>query len=368
MSNKTTVSCLQNVIGLADAYCICSEEGKPENFSVSLAGRYVADHEFGLPMSKLEELKFRNDETVWDWLAARRTNGTKAFLSDLQLNIPEANRIAFNKYGGFIGDIKEWSYSLQGLKGRTGAGYHPKLYRGVQATIHGVRLWYPGLTSGQVDFHLSTDLLKGITTPHYSLAFSGNVGNIIHVNIPADSPLIIDLEDEYGEPVSIFATVANGGNMPFNTRFFCATCGTPSWGKFFSPQAINIDDNLTQLIPLAQDFTCSYGSANYGLALSLTVECSDNWLCNSMNYTAAWPRIMAEALQMYCHRDAFLEILKMEFMTPASFFGRDETKARVDLINAELAKRMPYLGVNVPISLSDCLICDDRIQVVDNLI
>lgn len=355
------------VVGLAEEGCICSEEGRPEGWSDSLSGRYLADENYGLPMSKLEKLPFSNGSTVWDWLLAKRKQGTRAFLSDLALNIPEGNRVAYNKHEGFIGDVKEWSYPLVNLNGFTGVGLHPKMFRGVQMKIRGFRLYYPGLTDGTVNVYLSTALLQGDTDPAYSIAFTGNTGNVIHVLVPTASPIEIDLADTYGQPVSVFAMVENGGNMPMNTRFFCSTCGVPAWGKFFTPQNISVAA-IDDLIPICQGRFVQYGSANHGIAIDLSVECSDSWMCGSMNYTAHWPRVMSEALQLFQQREAMTSILKMEAARPAVIFGREELKKQVENINALLPGRMTYLGNNIPISLSDCLVCQDQIQVMENLI
>lgn len=364
---NNTVTCLSNVIGLAESGCVCTEEGRPENYAESLSGRYLADEHYGLSMAKLERLPFGNDLNVWSWLEARRKSGTRQFLSALAMNIPDDNRVAMEKHTGFIGDIKEWSYGLVGLNAITGIGLHPKMYRGVQTKIKGFRLAYPGLTEGNIDIRLSTDLLMGVTTAHRTLAFTGNTGNFIHVNVPTNAPLEIDMADQYGQPVSIIVTLANDGNMPLNTRFFCSTCGTPAWGKFFSPQNISVA-TVDQLIPIAQNRYVQYGAANHGIAVDLTVECSDSWLCSDMNYSARWPRVMAEALQLSQQFDAMQNILRMEATRPSVIFGREELKTWMKNITDILTVHMKYLGVNIPVAMSDCLVCADMISVEDNLI
>lgn len=364
---NNTVTCLQNVVGLAEASCVCTEDDRPEGWSDSLSGRYLADENFGLPMSKLEKLPFPNDLNVWSWLQARQKSGTRQFLTNLAMNIPDGNRVAMEKHSGFIGDIKEWSYGLVGLNAITGIGLHPKMYRGVQTRIKGFRLGYPGLETGNIEVRLSTDLLLGNTTAFRTLAFTGNTGNFIQVNVPTGTPLEIDMADVYGQPVSIFVTVVNGGNMPLNTRFFCSTCGTPGWGKFFSPQNVSVAA-VADLIPIAQNRFVQYGAANHGIAVDLSVECSDSWLCGDMNYSARWPRVMSECLQLHQQADTMQNILRMEATRPSVIFGRDELKKWIENINTILEKNMKYLGVNIPITMSDCLVCNDLISVEDNLI
>lgn len=251
--NRDPKECLKLSVGLVPSSCPCIEEGRPADYATSLSGLYIANQEFGLPIEKLQALKFNDDENVWTFLEKCREDAISTFLTDLNKNIPDAHKIYANKYSGFVGNIKEYSYTVANLKARIGEVLVPKKWMGLKAQIKGVRIFIPGLTDGTIDVHLSTDLLKGDTTPHYQLPFTGNTGDVLHVDVPANLPLIIDLHDQYNERVEIFFSVLRAGNDPLNTKFHCSTCNTlPAWSKFFSPKQINVD-TLDELVTIAND-------------------------------------------------------------------------------------------------------------------
>ncbi len=358
--------CLKNVVGLVPATCDCSEEGRPADYATSTSGLFLLDRNYGLNFERINQLTFPPGVTVWDFLENMRSQAIGFFFSDLGRNIPEANKNTALKYQGFVGMVDQFNYTISGLGERVGYGLVPIMYKGLVAKIRGFRVLLQGLTDGVIDVHLSTQLLEGVTTPYRSFSFTGNTGKALQVNVPDGEPLIIDLVDRYNMPVTMFFSIVRGAFDPHNAKFHeCGSCGTtPSWWKVFRPQLISIDDTADALYGLAQRTqTCSYAQYTNGLAVDLAVDCSNGWICQDWSFSADWPRTMADAIMMYGQRETRLAILQAQELSPVTIFGRDELLKEVELINANLAERMAYLGKTLPLNMSDCFMCDHRLVV-----
>lgn len=359
--------CLKSVVGLVPASCVCSEEGRPADYATSLSGLFMLDRGFGMTWDKVNSLKFVDGVTIWDFLEATRSSATGYFFTDLARNIPTPMRAPYTKHDGFIGAIDEWSTGLSGLQPRVGFALVPQVWKGMAVKIRSLRLFCPGLVDGTVDIHRSTDILKGIITPFKSISYTGTAGDIRQIDISGD-PILIDLEDEYNKPVTLYFSYLPGANAPLNTKFFCGTCGLPAWFRMFHPKVINMADNLAAFQALEMARTCSYNQYNNGLAVDLSLSCSDGWICSEWNYQSDWPRVMADAMHLYNQRELRLACLQQQIAAPRLIFGRDETLKEVDNLNKLIAERMLWLGVNVPVNMSDCYICDERMVVSSNIV
>lgn len=360
-------TCLKNVVGILPAGCVCTEEGRPDDYATTTSGLYMLDRGFGLTFDKVNSLRFTDGVTIWDFLEETRAQAISYFFTDLARNIPTGMRAPYTKHDGFIGAIEEWSSALSGLGARVGFALVPVLYKGMAAKIRGFRLFCPGLENGTIQIHRSTDILKGDVTPYKEISYTGVAPDIRQIDIPADDPIYIDLEDAYGKPVTLYFSYLPGANAPLNTKFFCGTCGLPAWYRLFHPKVISMADNLAAFQALENVRTCSYNQYNNGLAVDLSLSCSDGWICSEWNYQSDWPRVMADALHLYCQREMRLACLQQQTAAPKLIFGRDETLKEVEKLNTLLVERMLWLGVNVPVNMSDCYICDER-MVVSSLI
>lgn len=362
--------CLKTVIGLVPASCDCSEEGRPVDYATSKSGHYLLDRNYGLSFDRINELNFPPGTTVWDFLEGVRSASIGYFFSDLAREIPAANKNSALKYQGFVGMVDEFNYTLTNLGARIGYGLVPQVYKGLTMKVRGFRVFLEGLEAGTIDVHLSTDILAGNTTPHRSFSFTGNTGKVLQVNVPEGNPLEIDLADQYNMPVTVFFSIARGAYDPHNVKFHCGSCGTvPSWWRLFRPKLISMADTTDALYAIAQrSNTCTANQYTNGLAVDVAVDCSDGWICQDWNFTADWPRNMADALMMYGQRETRLAILQSYDLTPGTIFGRDELLKEVEMINTNLATRMSYLGKNIPLNMSDCFICNERMVVAENII
>lgn len=361
--------CLKNVVGLLPVGCVCSEEGRPEDYATSTSGLYLLDRGFGLTFDRVNQLKWPDGTTIWDFLTAAREAAISYFFTDLARNIPTTMRAPYTKHDGFIGALEEFTSGLtSGLGERVGWAAVPQVYKGMAVKIRGFRLFCPGLTDGTIQVHRSTDILKGDVTPYKSVSFTGVAPDVLQIDVPAGEDWRIDLEDEYNQPVVLFFSYLRGASNPLNTKFFCGSCGLPAWFRLFHPKVISIADTLSALQSIQQLRTCSYQNYNNGLAVDLSLNCSDGWICSEWNFSADWPRVMADAIHLYGQRETRLALLGSWQIVPATIFKRDELLKEVDNLNKLIADRMLWLGANVPVNMSDCYICDERMVVTDHIV
>lgn len=368
------LSCLENVIGLADTTCDCWDDSKPVDFATlnaSSSGLYIAQNDT-IPVNWAASGSDCSTGSIWDMLLHSRTKAIRQFLSDYLAQIQATKQQRFKPFDR-IGDDY---YRSAGIVKNTvlGAYLEPYCIRGGKIIVESVDLaFYSGVvgsTPVTIDVYSSLDL----ATPLDS-AVATVTANKQYAKATFSTPLTIDLgaiRTDLNEKIYFVYSLPVGFTPVSNNTE--KGCGCNNGTKYRDNPYLAV----TKVAGVQSDTVANLGGANYvtgemnGLVINAKWECDYyTWLCDLAQDPTA-PTSGSRLLLGMALADTLQAKSMMILIDSILTSGRINYYTMVLDANVLYAKHKHYeqiysqgianLTYYIPTDVTDCLLCRDNKQ------
>lgn len=365
------LSCLENVIGLADTTCQCWDDTKPVDFATlnaSSSALYIAQNDT-IPVNWAASGADCSTGSIWDMLLHSRTKAIRTFLSDYLAEIQATKRQRFQPFDK-IGD--DYYKSAAIVKNTVvGAYLEPYCIKGGKIVVSSVDLaFWSGVTVSTpvtISVYSSLDL----TTPLDS-ATATVTANKQYFKATFATPLTIDLSNirtDLNEKIYFVYTLP-AGFVPANNQNEKG-CGCNKGTQYRDNPYLGV----TKVSGIQTDTVANLGGSNYvtaymnGLVINAQWECDYySWLCDlaqNPTTTTNGSRLLlgmalADALQakaICILIDSILTSGRINYYT--MILDANVLYAKHKYYNDIYQKGIANLAFYIPTDVTDCLICRD---------
>lgn len=359
--------CLKDTIGLSDNTCPCfNDNEKPVDFNVSKSGLFITDTEYSVPIKMPKSIEDCGNSSVWSILEKARKEGFNQMLTDIAAAISDSPfQTRYAPFSGLIADDTISQY-ISGLNTRVGIAIVPRIWKGVIAKIHSVRLYLDTAGTYDVDIFLQSKLIQGDYTPERTVSVTITSAQtygetVLKTNGEID-PFVVDFSQNNGlDAETIYIVYSPAGASAWNVKFNCGCSGSMKyWQNYLTGYGVQTDsDTGLTVADTSTVFT-------YGVRVNMSMSCGMDWLCADWDFSNdTWARVFADVFLLYANRKLISFILNENRVEPFTLFGRDELFKKRDEINAVLQLRVPWLVSKLPDHASDCFVCNERARVAE---
>lgn len=365
------LSCLENVIGLADTSCECWDDTKPVDFATlnaSSSGLYIAQNDT-IPVNWAASGADCSTGSIWDMLLHSRTKAIRLFLSDYLAEIQATKQQRFAPFTK-IGD--DYYRSANVVKNDfLGAYIEPYCIKGGKIVVNSIDIaFFSGVTgSTDVDIFIYSSL--DLTTPLDTVTATVTA-NKQYFTATLTTPLEIDLGEirtDLNERI-YFVYQLPTGFVPVNNKTEKG-CGCNKGSKYRDNPFLAV----TKVAGMQSDSIANLGTSNYvtgdmnGLVINANWQCDYySWLCElSQDPTTATggsrlllgmglaDTLQAKAIMILI--DSILTSGRINYYTMV--LDADILYAKYKHYESIYNKGIANLAFYIPADVTDCLICRD---------
>ncbi len=364
------MDCFDNIIGLSNVECECTEGGRPVDYDTSLSGLFISQL---LDVDELDGLA-GCERTFWDAMAEARFLAVKKFQEVFNANASAKARLLYPSYSGYLGRTNGTEKLVSAYD-----------YAGLRIYTNGLKSGYWNLKSVVAHFEQTGTVTAGVFQRIGESAYQ--VGADITLNTVAGRPTETavnrryPLMDQFGGRADYFlAYIYDEGYRPIVSEINCGPCqnkfypetSLSSWlpGTYkdhglwhnylavggFEADSMDDDIEVLNLSTLSNSVT----RTTNGLAIQVELGCDlTAGLCGLVNNFDANPVAMSVATAIQLMSAVYLTE-KRVYSTKANrnnLAGKEDNKKRAAGWEGDFYEIMKFLNATVSPEANDCLGC-----------
>ncbi len=358
------VECFDNIIGLSRTICECYDEGRPEDYNLSLSGFYL-DELYPLTAYK-GLLNCENGNDIWQLLARSREQAILTFRTDANVLLLRDNKLRRKVFKGKIGKLK---YTAEEII-TTGDWV-------------GIRMICDNVVGGKLKIKKIGTLFG--QTGAFNLYVYNNLNEleqIIPLTTQANTHKInditdleLDLHNDYTDNLEYFFIYQKNGLTPKNNSIkddcirACSESQTNKQFGYMDWSSVN-GFKRTDISDLS-DLSYSSSDKMYGLTFDLEFTCSveNVWCEEELDFVSDnITRAIALAIRYKAGELFFYDNLLSSNVNFNRLVNGDAIQQAKEEFAAKYAEIMTFIVDNIDVTITDCFECEDRIKIGRNLI
>lgn len=326
--------CLKGLVGLSLNDCTCFEDGRPDDYNASEFDLYLDDPLWSVPIKWSKEVAADcGNGSVWDLLERARDLGIRYFIKDLSGGARTKYTTAspFNDWIGKDAHNKVYSNHKQ----HVGLSIDPIYWSGTKALIDEID-WFG------TDGTYTLEIIKNETDIVHTAAITPSA-NVARYR--PETPIELEFNDEHGRKNSyeIIIDTQNAGH-PRNNQLVCCG-GTIKGSDYVKVRGITFDssrDGTLYTVP-------------FGFRVHMRLTCGNGWLCRTWDEANDWDGVAADMIKLYGIRE-FLSMI-LNDPQPYANLSPEIIMAKINSVNEEIKKDMPWVSANIPFDAGSCWSC-----------
>lgn len=342
------MSCIEeNIVGLSDIDCICTDSGKPAGAGDSLSGLFITDE---LPLSLIQTIEGCEIPNFWNEIVKQRTRATLNVYDDLITKIRaeyKEKNVPCNSYiGDFsFGNVNSFGEQYQGIKLSDF-----RMIKGCMI-LKGISTSFG--FSGTIDVSLYSNQS---TTALFTETLTTNAGN--KVDNVFTTPYEIPTDIEGCDDLEYYFVYDNANGQSKDNNCHCGCSKRKCWEKQVSATGITGND-LTNIESWSEvPKKCN------GLVLNIEFVCKEDSICNGgINYDTTYGRNIAKLVNL----SASLELLKKLYNSGINSVYDAICKEDLDSFMFDLSNRYDELLEStysqIDLSNSSCYMCSNGVKI-----
>lgn len=351
-----SLTCLTDLVGLANRDCPCLSGGQPSGFNTSESGYYLDDREYGFPVkSSLYSNVDCGEDNIWDMLSEARTQGIRDVKNDLMQSLETIRENRVISWRGLIGKAEG-----------TGSYVAASTYSGIQLR--------PRTRMKDAYFMLKAVWINVNATKSVTVTVTSNDGTYTPTTDSASCTANTWTKHTFSSPVSLPLYSINQHDIRYNiafqsdgaqvkhNRLWC--CQTPPWMAHFDAGAFD-------LAALPDNEEVLYTNSTVpGLALEGYFTCNKlDWICdleemNGLNLRDLVARlIQVKASIILCNT-----VLQSDRVNKATLLDTDGLLRHRAFLSQYYQNGVTWIAQNLPTGVTACWGCEKSAPQVSKML
>lgn len=337
--------CLENIVGLSNIDCGCTEDGRPANYNESKSGYFLTDPKYGV---SLKEATYSagdcfNGMNVWEMFAESLRLAIIDFETDLTSYIYKNKQSRLNAFSGQIGTTESTAQQSITSK-KVCVEIRPRKIRGGKFTIKGASIG--STVTGSTWAYIIDKQGNQLASKQITLV-AGTFAPFLF-----DEPVELPMWDEVNgkREYTLYYDVIEGQGILQN-KFICCG-GTPVWNDYVS-FAGSLKDEIGEPSIVTS-------SVPFGISLDAFMSCDGlEWFCNVKEvgeYTSI--SVAGRAIQARAASYATSFILNTKNINFFTLLSSENLYGKRNFLDKTFQDYTRHIAENIPNNVSDCFRCD----------